>query len=486
MNWKQLLKKHLLITKTNALSFMITDHNRNSNLLELSESIQPFNHEDMLIALSMQGQEKMIGFKETNDSFQLNFETPYEQFIFTLNDNTSWIRIIVTRYNLVSPILGKEENMHVSEHQGYIFQVFKSSKSKTTFYNSKLITPLDKSSGTILNKSNQHSFVLNLKDQDKTTLNIQFEDKMFVILFNDEVFKFKTKTSNPKFSQSLLSLHFENITHHGQYFYINDGVYKGVAEHIVYNYQTFLIKRLVYNFVHTITNETMYKEIQFFLIFNNNDGVCIEIKQPEIDTSETFISQVRGEFFDSLTELNILETNDDNIPTTWKIKYKNVIYYIYPVEETIHKIPFWILENEYFTPVKILIRNDGEEIGIGWIRYKNFEKEETVINRKLKRLFQPLERPRIEEFTAKTFPIESILPSLFFIFFIIFVIVLIITTFVMFIILMTTNENTIPEDVIYERIEANILANEVPDWSLTSSTPETMCTSCSDIDSIQY
>ncbi len=436
MNWKQLLKKHLTITKKNSLSFMITDHNRNSKLIELSDSIKPFNHEDFLVALSLQGQEKMVGFKEQKEPFVQNLETPYEQFIFTLNERKQWYRIIITRYNLINPLLGKEENILLSEHQGYIFQILKSDKENSSLYQSNLITPLDSNTGTVYYKNNP--FFIKLKDDKKKELTVSFCKNVFVITLEKQKFEFKTKEQKPKISQSLLSFHFENISHKGYYYYINDKEITGAAEHIIYNYQTFLLKRIIYNFVHAIKTESLYKEIQFFLIFNKKEGLCIEIKKPTIEKDESFSVQSNGALFNTIIELKILEYNEQGLPTTWKVLYKNKVYYI-KNNNNIHTIPFYILENEYFMPVNILTRNDSQEVGIGWLRLKNFEPEQKNIQRKLKKLYQPLERPKVENFSSSTFPIESILPTLFFLFFIIFIIVLSITTLVMFIILLSSS-----------------------------------------------
>lgn len=436
MNWKKLLKKHLNTTKKNSLSFMITNHNRNSKLKELSDSIKPFNHEDFLVALSLQGQEKMIGFKEQKEPFILNLETPYEQFIFTLNEQKQWYRIIITRYNLINPLLGKEENILLSEHQGYIFQILESNKEESSLYQSNLITPLEKSTGMILYK--QHPFFIKLKDNKKKEITITINNGLFTIFWNNKKLLFKTKEHHPRISQSLLSFHFENVSHNGYYHYINDKIITGAAEHIIYNYQTFLLKRIIYNFVHAIKPEILYKEIQFFLFINNKEGLCIEIKKPTIEKEETFPVQSNGKIFNTIVELKILEHNEQGLPTTWKVLYKNKVYYIKP-SNTIHTIPFFILEKEYFIPVNILTRNDSQEVGIGWLRLKNFEPEEQNIKRKLKKLYQPLERPRLEEFSSSTFPIESILPTLFFLFFIIFIIVLSITMIIMFIVLLSSS-----------------------------------------------
>jgi len=436
MNWKQLLKKHLIITKKNSLSFMITDHNRNSKLIELSDSIKPFNHEDFLVALSLQGQEKMVGFKEKKEPFVQNLETPYEQFIFTLHEKKQWYRIIITRYNLISPLLGREENILLSEHQGYIFQILESNKESTSLYQSNLITPLDKDTGTVYYKNNP--FFIKLKDNKKKEIVISFSKNTFTINLENKKFHCKTKEQKPKVSQSLLSFHFENVSHNGYYYYINDKEITGAIEHVIYNYQTFLLKRIIYNFVHAIKPESLYKEIQFFLIFDNKDGLCIEIKKPTIEKEESFPVQSNNTLFNTIIDLKILEYNEQGLPTTWKVLYKNKVYYIKP-NNTVHTIPFCILENEYFIPISILTRNDSQEVGIGWLRMKNFESEQKNIQRKLKKLYQPLERPRVEDFSSSTFPIESILPTLFFLFFIIFIVVLTITTLVMFIVLLSSS-----------------------------------------------
>lgn len=435
MNWKQLLKKHLNITKNKSLSFMITNNNRNSKLIEIADSIKPFNHEDFLIALTLQGQEKMIGFTEKNKHFQLNFETPYEQFIFTFNKDSQWHRIIITRYNLINPLLGIKENIPSSEHQGYIFQILQSEKKE--LYESNLITPMDKKTGNVLYKNNP--LHIQLKDTRKNTLSIKFNNKTFTITHNNTTFQFNTKNSTAKTSQSLLSFHFENVSHKGQYYYIKDKEYTGIVEHTIYNYQTFLIKRIIYNLIHAITPEPLYKEIQFFLIFNKKEGICIEIKKQTIEKNEKIVSQSNGKIFGTTIEIKLLETNKNNFPKVWKILYKNCVYYIEPIN-TIHTIPFWIVEKEYFVPIKIT--NHTNTTGTGWIRYKNFDNEKTIIEQKIKRLWQPLERPNIEHFCSSTFPIESVIPTLMFIFCIIFLLVSVVTL-VIIIILSSSTPKTI-------------------------------------------
>lgn len=431
MNWKQLLKKHLNITKNNSLSFMITDNNRNSTLMEIADSIKPFNHEDFLIAISLQGQEKMIGFTEENKHFQLNFETPYEQFIFTFNNESHWHRIIITRYNLINPLLGIKEKIPASDHQGYIFQVLNSKDKK--LYESNLITPMDSNTGNIVYKNNPLN--IQLKDNQNNSLSIKFIKNTVSITHNNTIFQFNI--ANLKTSQSLLSFHFENISHKGQYYYIKDKNYTGIVEHIIYNYQTFLIKRIIYNLVHAITPELLYKEIQFFLVFNKKEGICIEIKKHNIEKNEKVLSQSNGKIFGNEVELKLLETNKNNFPQVWKIVYKNCVYYIEPLN-TLYTIPFWIVEKEYFVPVKIT--NHTNTIGKGWIRYRNFDNEKTIIEEKIKRLWQPLERPTIEHFCSSNFPIESIIPTLVFIFFIIFILVSTITLFLVVILASSTSK----------------------------------------------
>lgn len=413
MNWKKLLKKNLQITKKNALMFMIKDHNRNSKLMEISDNIKPFNHEDFLIVNTLQGQEKMVGFKECKEYFRTNTECPMEQFILSFFSNNGLYRFIITRYTILNPILGKEENIYPNEIQGYSFNIL----TPDTQYNSGIVTNLDKNSGKILFENDP----LNIFIEDFNGKNIKFKKKgsLFELSssWTDLTFTLR-ENRTPKCDPSV---HFENVKKIGNYYLIqNENKQKGIIEHEIYNYQTFLFKRLIYNLIHSIKPETRYKEIKIFLFFDNGKNIRLEIKQPTIENEIT----IKNGIFEKETTLQIIDSQE--LPTLWKMEHNKKIYYLSQVK--LNEIKFPTLENEYIAQIEILTRNESKSIGNGWISYRNFENESKVLHRKIKKLYRPLERPSIETFKNNSFPIYSIVPSIIFIFFIFLLTIIIIIT----------------------------------------------------------
>lgn len=179
---------------------------------------------------------------------------------------------------------------------------------------------------------------------------------------------------------------------------------RGYYEQTDFIYKSFLCNRVFYNIMHSIKPEAYNKEVKF----------CVTSLPIFIETYYATKMTVDGIEFTEIEKFEI-----------WKVIKDDTTYYIKTSKIT--PIKHCITEIEYICSVDVF--KDDVHVGIGWIKYRNFEPQEKVIGDKLIRLFQPLERPCIEEFIAKKFPIESVLPSILFIcsvfLFFIFIIVLI-------------------------------------------------------------
>lgn len=415
MNWKQLLKRHLNETRNKSLPFMIVDNNKYHKFRDITESIKPFSCEDFLVLQSLQSQEKMIHYSNDKKLKYLNFDTPQESFILTLKEGESTKRIIVSRFCLIN--LSLEDTLSKQDCQVYNFQII----GPNSVYNSNLISPLDENTGNV--KLTNHKGVdLRLTDNKGTKLTIQIEGNTLTVETNK---KYKFVTGKPKKIKNLLTFHFENEYRDNHIFYLENMC---TLEHVTHNYQNFILKRMIYNIVHSIIEEKIYKEIQLVLYFDKEDPICIDLKKCSFEDS------IKNPL-NNLSELSILTRDDYNIPLTWKVEYKNKIYYLKPQNSVLTSIPYKIEEKDYFTPLKIISRNDNSITGTGWVNYRGFEDNRKTTERKIKRLFQPLKRPNIEEFVNQKFPIEAVLPiiiiiSLFiiFIFFIILIILIYTTT----------------------------------------------------------
>ena len=445
MNWKQILKKNLNVTERSKSFLTVIDYNKHKKLMELTESIQPFNHESLLIATSLQGHEKMSGYKneyQTNfTNCPFDFESFNEKYSITFfKEKQTWTRIEINRYSIINPKTGKENYINYIEQQGFTFQIINiNSKGKKVIYESNLISPLEKLSGNVYYKSRYNIY---LQDINKNLCNfIKSNDKL---IFNYTINNIKNSISvklskESKICCSILPAHFEKIYHKNEYQYITNFKLKGIFEHCKYYYNNSFPKNIIYNLTNSIRPEIIYQEAKFFLNLPNDKNLYIEVKDQCIDKNKKFHTQVNGSIFEHFIQFNVIDISDNGIPLVWKMKYKDIIYYLKPIfDKGVYSISNNIIEKIYFVPLHIILREtnlnlDDKEIGIGWVQYNNFDKEINVINKKLKKLFQPLERPNTKMFTSCQLPIDSVIPSVILLILFLFIIIFIIIITVLYI-----------------------------------------------------
>lgn len=398
MNWKHILKKHLNTSKKNCPYFVILNNSRRSLIMNITDSVKKFTIEDFLIALSLQGQDKVSNFKEENIPFQFNFSCPYEKFTITFFEDKTFHHFTIERYTLMNPATAEEENIHDQENQAYIFQY----NSEKENYNSGVLSPLQ--GDKIIYKS----FPLYIKIIDHS-VELHMKKNELVLKYNEKVFRLPLKEKKPKVQKNN-SLEFEY--YHNHYYSTN----KGIIEHTIKNYQVFLIKTMVYNIVRSIVPEQRHEKVRFVLFLKGeNLNIEIQIKNKE--------EKFKVQNFFSQTELTILEKKK-GIPFTWKIQHKNKNFYIKPLKDFIHKET--LMKKCIVVPVEILTRGGSSHEGIGWIQYENIEEEKQEIQRKINHLYKPLERPNVEYFCSEIYPIESLLPTFFFIFSIIVTVIFVV------------------------------------------------------------
>lgn len=401
--WKQILKKHLYITKKYKDPFLILDFNKYNPLLDLVESNNNFDTKSIIAALSLQSSEKMTGFYNQNKTFSnLNFhlETPYEEISCLLqNKDNEKIVIVVQRYIISSPIISREENINSFENQLYKFSFF----SENYKYESEIVSPIVKSSGNVY--FTQNSFII--KDSKGNLLCITKKQKNIKI----KIKKNNQETFNEQFNiindisgktSSLLTCHFENTTHYTSLSKILNENYKGFYEHRVHMYRSHPVQVIMYNLTHLTKNPSKFQEASFFINFNSGNQMFIEVKFEKLISFESGI-------LDNNISFELLNY-DQFIPSLWKIKYQRNIYYLKNTD-----IIFTYMINEfervYIVYTEIINRNNNKIYGHTWIKYRNLDSEKDIIQQKLKYLFRPLERPLIENYVSEKLPFEAVFPS---------------------------------------------------------------------------
>jgi hypothetical protein len=263
------------------------------------------------------------------------------------------------------------------------------------------------------------NIIIRLKDENNT-INLESKDDGTCILKyslkGDAEKSLSFIKAKSKLSKNKITFHFESINDVKEYCkitslddYTKDIKCKvsGIFECNKKFYQTNSFNRLVYNIIHTFIPETYYRTLRIVMFFENKEVTVLDIKQSEIEEVSFFIG----------AEIATLKLIDEN---KWKFniglnKYYLVIDKFINIEDPI--------SDDKFSSFSII--NNDKKIGYGSINYSNWISQRDSIDRRIKKLYQPLERPLIEVFINKSFGKSSPILDLIGIIFLVCLMVLI-------------------------------------------------------------
>jgi len=393
INWKRLLKRHLKFSKNNRPYLTILNSEKYNSLYSLTNTLRDLEGEDILNIVSLQDDEK---FYDNCDIFDLkdnrfDFNSSEEQYIYYFNSCDDIFMLILEKKMLFSPILLENEDIPVQKCQCYSFKFV----IKKELYQSENIFPVenkylfkysrnnihlqDKNYKLVINNISIHNHVYNYVE-------ITIKDKVYFILFpTNASYCIKDRCY---YKTDILD---SNIISNDAY---------GIVEKNWKKFKPNVFKRIVNNFRYTLNSREKYKEIIFYLVINNV-YYNVHLKQNEFKLDEVMN---KDNFY--ITIKNI--TN--GIPTFFEIKLKNKFYNVYTYKKYDNIcINFFIITDKYRI-----------KLGHGFAYYKNFNSQ---LESKLKKLYNPIERPSNVIFQSEKYPVSSILTTILCIVFVVLFII---------------------------------------------------------------
>jgi hypothetical protein len=427
VNWKKLLKKHLKISKNNRPLLTILDHSKYEAVYDLTNTTREINGEDILLILSLQGEERVLDFQIENSfnfpsDTRFHYNSIYEHYQYTFIENNIWIHILITRYSLFSSDI--IEDVETTQYQGFDFQIL-TKTSSTTFenfdlFNSGLIFPVEGNSGKVLhNDVSNNKVELYIEDIKGNYISILttpgYNNIKYKINNDPERFIIFYHNNKKKYKSSDLFEQYQNLSNEGYYYnsYVIDSNIiatksEVVVEHNWFGSSFFILKRLISNLANVGNKPVIHKEILFYMIINNN-YLTAHIKQSDIKLNETFNPGILGN-----VELKLLKLKG-GVPYLWSVKIKGKCYNLVPKQKENYKFVFMVYDEIIYSPVDIFLQDS--KVGVGWIQYKHFVNNSKIIDKKLKRLYTPFDRPDKQLFKLKLNSVKSVIPSILFLIF---------------------------------------------------------------------
>lgn len=413
LDFKRLLKKHLLNSKRNRNYLTIFNEKRHNFLYQLTNKRRKLNGKETLILLYLQGENRM-NIYNNNDSMFLNFpydynlhyeNSIYEILQFTITNESTFIQVIITIYNIFSPNFCEQEEINIIECQGYSFKIFGKENGKEIDLDSGIFFPIEKKS-KVKFSSNHEKYQLELKDTHQNEIIIFRNSFYFLLKFQDKVIFFsKNDPIKVKHKNNFLSS--KGYCIKSKTF---DNIYDVIFYHKWYYHKNDIICRMFNNIRNSIKKPVIKKEININLIINDIYKT-ISIKRENFVHETIYDDNIKIEIIDPFNLIFYINDKVCNVLFDKKYTY-NFLYY-----------------NEiYIHPFKL-----GNKLGYGWIKYKNFINHEDLVDKKLKYLYTPLERPPNYFFNLQKLPFYCIVPSLFLLFFcILTILTFLVSIFVLF------------------------------------------------------
>jgi hypothetical protein len=384
---KRILKKHFKYTKDNRNILTPFNYKKFNHLYSLTNMKRDLTGEEIFLILSLQGEERTVGFENENVLFfkfprdySLHYESSLSESIF-LSDLKNKIIVKISRYGLFSPEIIEKENLLLTKYQGYSFQFI----NHDLIYNSGIFFPFYDNSKVQYTSNGVNNFNFSLNDQNNNSIILKKTDNYYNLNF--EIYKKKyfvvfAHDTNKVLNNPGLFNKFHNLSNKS-YNFISNVVDSNfiISNKIFYHhgwefYNTVMLEKIINNFSSSINEPIKFKK-------TNTYTYSDVIKENKRDiTVESYLS-------------------DKNITSDLLINV-NLIYGSYSV---------------VFTEK-------------GFIEFKGFEKEN--VEKKLKRLFHPLERPSVDTFLLHKLNIRSIIPSIIYLICLICLIITFIISFIFF------------------------------------------------------
>lgn len=171
---KRILKKHFKYTRNNRNILSQFNNKKFNYLYSLTNIKRDLTPEEILLILSLQGEERSVGFEKESTlffnfpkDFLFHYESALTERLILTNEN---FKIEINRNSTFSPETIEKESLQLIKFQSYCFKI----NSKRIDYKSENFYPFSDDSSKVQYTSNDYdNFNLNLTDNKGNTFNLK-------------------------------------------------------------------------------------------------------------------------------------------------------------------------------------------------------------------------------------------------------------------------------------------------------------------------